>query len=611
MNPSPRTWIALVLVVGTCLCPRQAFCQANHNHNGAAGTRYTVSLAGYQEHLLRVQLELASGSSTRQVQLPVWNALYQVRDFSQYVNWVRAKSASGDALAVRKIDKTTWEIDGAGNGVLIDYEIAADQPGPYGAQINAEHAFFNLAEVLMYSSDTRTSNTRLTFVNVPPGWKFATAMAGSGETFEAANYDELVDSPVEAGTFQEADFSQGGGHYRIVVDAERSDYDLEKIVADVRRIVAAATSWMNDRPFESYLFLYHFPRGPGGGGMEHAYSTAIDLNAQTLKDNFRALDDVTAHEFFHLWNVKRIRPQSLEPIDYTKENYTRALWFSEGVTSTVEDIILLRAGLLDERRYLQRLGDQISELMGRPAHRTQSAEESSLDAWLEKYVYYEQPERSISYYNKGELLGLILDLKVRDASHGEASLRDVFQWMNQNFARQKKFFADSAGVRMAAEAVCHEDLSDFFEKYVAGVEEISWDDYFKTVGLHVVRRAATLPDSGFVAARNFGASPRVIRVRAGSEAEKAGLVAGDILLEINGVVAASDFERRLGELRPGDTLHLRVRHGSSEREIQWKIGSREEVEFELKDVDKVTAQQRARRAAWLKGESEPAGDSKR
>lgn len=610
MNASPRTWFALVLVVGTCFCPRRTLCRAS-NQNPAPGTRYTVSLAGYQDHLLRVQLELAPGSPTRQVQLPVWNALYQVRDFSQYVNWVRAKSASGEALAVRKIDKTTWEIDGARNGVLIDYEIAADQPGPYGAQINAEHAFFNLAEVLMYSSDTRTSNTRLTFVKVPSGWKFATAMAGSGETFEAANYDELVDSPVEAGTFQEADFSEGGGHYRIVVDAERSDYDLEKIVADVRRIVAAATSWMNDRPFESYLFLYHFPRGPGGGGMEHAYSTAIDLNAQTLKDNFRALDEVTAHEFFHLWNVKRIRPQSLEPVDYTKENYTRALWFSEGVTSTVEDIILLRAGLVDERRYLQRLGDQISELMQRPAHRTQSAEESSLDAWLEKYVYYEQPERSISYYNKGELLGLILDLKVRDASHGEASLRDVFQWMNENFARQKKFFADSAGVRMAAEAACHEDLSDFFEKYVAGVQEISWDDYFKTVGLQVVHRAATLPDSGFVAARNFGASPRVIRVRAGSEAEKAGLVAGDILLEINGAVAASDFERRLGELRPGDTLHLRVRHGPSEREIEWKIGSREEVEFELKDVDNVTAQQRTRRAAWLKGESEPAGDSKR
>jgi predicted metalloprotease with PDZ domain len=345
--------------------------------------------------------------------------------------------------------------------------------------------------------------------------------------------------------------------------------------------------------------------------MEHAYSTAIDLNAQTLKDNFQAFDDVTAHEFFHVWNVKRIRPQSLEPIDYTKENYTRALWFSEGVTSTVEDILLLRAGLLDEGRYLQRIGDQISELMQRPAHQTQSAEESSLDAWLEKYAYYEQPERSISYYNKGELLGLMLDLKVRDASQGAASLRDLFQWMNQNFARQKKFFSDSAGVRTAAEAVCHQDLSAFFDKYVAGVEEIPWDEFFQSVGLRVVRRTATLADPGFVAARNFDAPPRVIRVRTASEAEKAGLVAGDVLLEINGRVAASDFERRLGELRPGDILHLRVRHRSGEREIQWKIGTREEVEFELKDVDNVTTQQKARRGAWLRGESEPAGDSKR
>ena len=150
--------------------------------------------------------------------------------------------------------------------------------------------------------------------------------------------------------------------------------------------------------------------------MEHAYSTAIDLNADALKSG--ALPGVTCHEFFHLWNVKRIRPQTLEPVDYTKENYTRALWFSEGVTSTAEGMINLRAGLLDEKRYVERLGDGISELERRPAHLTQSAEEASLDAWLEGYPYYRRPERSISYYNKGELLGVMLDLEVREVSHG-------------------------------------------------------------------------------------------------------------------------------------------------------------------------------------------------
>src|SRR5438445_12370854 len=152
---------------------------------------------------------------------------------------------------------------------------------------------------------------------------------------------------------------------------------------------------MNDRPFDHYMFIYHFPKAGGGGGMEHAYSTMIDSSADRVRGNPLSLADVTAHEFFHLWNVKRIRPQSLEPVDYTKENYTNALWFSEGVTNTVEDYILLRAGLLDENQFLHRLAGQIEELEDRPAHLSQSAEESSLDAWLEKYQPYWSPERSI------------------------------------------------------------------------------------------------------------------------------------------------------------------------------------------------------------------------
>ena len=171
-----------------------------------------------------------------------------------------------------------------------------------------------------------------------------------------------------------------------------------------------------------------------------AWSTLIQprstVNADVLSRAPEVLASVTAHEFFHLWNVKRIRPQTLEPVDYTKENYTRALWFSEGCTSTAADIIQLRGGLLDERHFEQELASGIGELERRPAHLTQSAEESSLDAWLEGDAYYRRPERSISYYNKGELLGIMLDLAVREASHGQASLREVFQWMNQNYAKK-------------------------------------------------------------------------------------------------------------------------------------------------------------------------------
>jgi predicted metalloprotease with PDZ domain len=609
MIRSARTWLALVLLGGLWPTSRLQSQEATSSAD-ASTVLCTVSLAGYQDHVLRIRIVLPPGDAVRQVQLPVWNALYQVRDFAQFVSKVSAKGNESEALSVQKIDKSTWRFEGAKDGATVEYEIHADQSGPYGAQANANHVFLNLAEVLMYPVDGRLSPIRIRFSDIPSSWELATPLKSVGDDFVAPNYDQLVDSPVEIGTFQESDFDEGGGHYRVIVDADRSDYDMPKLVSDAHRIVAAATSWMNDRPFQEYTFFYHFPRGPGGGGMEHAYSTAIELNAQDLRDNPQSFVDVTAHEFFHLWNVKRIRPQTLEPIDYTRENYTRALWFSEGVTSTVEDIILLRAGLLDERGYLTRLGQQITELERRPAHLTQSAEESSLDAWLEKYPYYRQPERSISYYNKGELLGVALDLALRDATRGQASLRDIFQWMNQTFAKRGRFFPDSDGVRQAAGAMTQTDLTPFFRKYVAGVEEIPWDEFFGTVGLRSVRKSVTVSDPGFTAARNFDASPAVIRLRPGSDAGKAGLLVGDVILDINGAVAAGDFDRRLGALRTGEMIHLRVRNSRGEHNLQWRVGSREEVEYILTDVDNVTAQQKARRAAWLRGESQPAGDAR-
>ncbi len=571
-----------------------------------AATNYTISLSNPEQHLVEVQIQLPEGAAQRELQLPVWNALYQVRDFAQYVNWVRAKDRPGHALTVRALDKSRWQIAGAQGGAVVEYQMFVDSFGPFGAQFNSHHAFFNLAQVLMYPVDARNGPMVVRFTHVPEKWRVATPLSSIPEGgFSADNYDRLVDSPVEIGTFQESDFDKGGGHYRVIVDAEPGDYDMEKLTAMLRKIVAAATSWMNDRPFDSYMFLYHFPHGPAGGGMEHAYSTAISLNAEALARAPDALASVTAHEFFHLWNVKRIRPQTLEPVDYTKENYTRALWFSEGCTSTAADIIELRGSLLGEPRFEQDLAAGISELERRPAHLTQSAEESSLDAWLEGDAYYRRPERSISYYNKGELLGITLDLAVREASHGQASLREVFQWMNQNYAKKGRFFADSDGVREAAEAVSHADLGWFFTKYVSGTDEIPWNDFFRSVGLHVVQGTNTIADAGFVASRNFDGPMAVAAVTAGSEAERAGLQVGDTVVEIDGKMAGQESSQEMARLNPGDTITVKIRgRRGAERELKWKVESREEISYELKDMENVTAQQRARRTAWLKGEAE-------
>jgi predicted metalloprotease with PDZ domain len=572
-----------------------------------AAVSYTVALSAPEQHLVEVQIILSAGAAQRELQLPVWNALYQVRDFSQYVNWVRAKDRSGKPLPIRELDKSRWQIQGAESGTIVEYQIYVDSPGPFGAQVNPHHAFLNLAQILMYPVDARDSPLSLHFTQMPSGWRIASPLSPPDFDFHADNYDRLVDSPVEIGNFQEFDFDEAGGHFRVIIDADPAEYDMAKIVAALHKIVAAATSWMDDRPFDTYTFFYHFPRGPAGGGMEHAYSTAIELNADVMKQSLYPLTAVTAHEFFHLWNVKRIRPQTLEPVDYTKENYTRALWFSEGVTSTAEGIIQLRGGLIEEKQYLSGLGQQITELEHRPAHLTQSAEESSLDAWLEGNGYYRRPERSISYYNKGELLGVMLDLAVRDASHGQASLREVLQWMNANYAKKGRFFNDSDGVREAAEAVSHADLSAFFTKYVAGTEEIPWDDFFRSVGLRVVAVPNTVPDAGFIASRNFDGPMSVAAVTPGSDAEHAGLQVGDTIVEFQGKTAGQESRQELLKMNPGETLSVKVRaRRGTERDLKWKIGSREELSYELRDADQVTAEQRARRTAWLKGEAQSA-----
>jgi predicted metalloprotease with PDZ domain len=571
-----------------------------------ADTNYSISLTNPAQHLLEVQIVLSEGSAERELQMPVWNALYQMRDFAQYVNWVRAKDRAGRSLPVRTLNPSLWQISGAQDGAVVQYQIYVDSPGPFGAELNSHHAFFNLAQLLMYPVDERNRPMVVRFSQIPNRWRVATPLiAVQDGLFSAETYDQLVDSPVEIGMFREADFDEGGAQYRVVVDADSADYSMENITAMLHKIVAAATSWMDDRPFRTYMFLYHFPHGPGGGGMEHAYSTAIAVNADALAGFPEMLSSVTAHEFFHLWNVKRIRPQTLEPVDYSKVNYTRALWFSEGCTSAAADIIELRAGLLDERGFERLLSSAISELQRRPAHRTQSAEESSLDAWLEGDPYYRSPERSISYYNKGELLGIMLDLAVRDASRGQASLREVFQWMNRNYAKKDKYFPDSEGVRQAAEAVSHVNLGWFFEKYVAGTEQIPWNDFFSGVGLRVVERRSTTADSGFMASRNFDGIMNVNAVTAGSEAEKAGLQVGDTILEINGMVPGQDASQGMAGLRSGDAVAVKVRgRRGADRDLKWKAGQREEISYELKDADTITAAQRARRAAWLKGEAE-------
>ena len=569
---------------------------------------YTVSLRDYDRHLAYVRMQLAGSATERDIQLPVWNALYQIRDFAQYVRYVRATDPNGRPLVVRKMDKTTWRVFGAQDGAFVDYLVYCDLPGPYGMQVSKEHAFFNLAELLMYPVDSRDAAMTVSFTDLPPGWKIATPLAALDprkHLYTARSYDRLVDGPVDIGKFEQASFDEDGARYYIVVDGDPASYKMDEIVAMAKKVTHSAILWMNERPFTEYTFLYHFPHGPGSGGMEHAYATAIDVSAERLADDPFALPSVTAHEFFHLWNVKRIRPASLEPIDYTKENFTRALWFSEGFTSTVGDYLLLRTGIMDEPTFLSSLARQIRELQLRPAHLTQSAEDSSLDTWFDKYPQYRLPDRSISYYNKGEILGVLLDLEIRNQTNGRKSLRELFQWMNVHYAHEARPFNDTQGVREAAEAITGKDFGPFFNDYVHGLQELPYDRLFATVGLRLVRRHIVIPTTGFTTVRNFDQPPVVVVVQEGSEADRAGLEQGDQIVAVNGKTLTEDLGDRLAELRVGEQVKLRAVGRRGSREIKITLGGQDQDEYSFSDVDGITAAQRARRAAWLRGEAEP------
>jgi predicted metalloprotease with PDZ domain len=464
----------LILAVGL-MCARPA----------DATIRYRVSLANPEQHLFHITMTIPITESDRDVtvQMPAWNALYQIRDFAYRV---RDLSAVRGGLPA-KLDKQTWRFTlGASgkpaNSATLSYSVYWDEPGPFNSQLNGHHAFINLAEILLYVAARRAESTEIVFDNMPPGWNIAVELPALHDpnSFSASSYDALVDAPVEAGKIDDFEFDSAGGHFRVVMDAGGANRG--RLQAALERITAYQIQMMmGGAPFQQFTFFVH--TGPdsamGGGGMEHMFSTAI------AGPSLEADVALAAHEFFHVWNVKRIRPQALEPVDYTKEQYTRSLWFAEGVTDAYTSYTLERTGLWTKKQFYDDLAEQIERIETRPARAWQSAEESSVDAWFEKYDGYNAPACSISYYDKGQILGELLDLEIRDATDNHKSLDDAFRLMNEEFAKKGKFYDENVDIRAAIEQVAGKSFEDFFRRYVSGVEEPPYNQILAIAGLEL------------------------------------------------------------------------------------------------------------------------------
>jgi predicted metalloprotease with PDZ domain len=575
----------------------------------SATVRYRVSLAHPERHLFHVTVIVPEVNGELVVALPAWNALYQIRDFASRVHDMRSavelNGKPGPSLDVRKLDKETWRVSAPAGleksvqpaTVDVDYAIMWDDAGPFNSQLNAHHAFVNFAEILLYLPDRRAEQVEVEFADVPTGWRTAAELqlGVAPNTFVALSYDKLADAPTEIGTFVEFRFDAGGGRYRVVVDG--ADWKEDKLKETLSRIVTYETSLMGGPPFDEYTFFFHFGsfREAGGGGMEHANSTAIGTGSGD------GAASVAAHEFFHLWNVKRIRPKTLEPVDYTREQWTRALWFAEGVTSTYGSYALVRSGIWTRAQFYGDLAAQFAELDARPARLWKSVEEASLDAWLEKYDAYRSPDVSISYYNKGQILGVLLDLLIRDATSNHASLDDVLRRMNEEFAKQNRTYDDSADIRAVAQKVAGRSFEDFFQRYVSGTEEISYDTFLALAGLRLKPETRAVADLGFRPGRGPGSSLSVSDVEPGSGAEAAGVREGDEVLGIGGSSSWRDVFRNLRERAPGETVRLRLRRDGEEREVSYALGSRAERNYQIEELPSPSERQLQIREGLLKG----------
>jgi len=590
---------------------------------------FTVAMPKPHTHMLEVEIQLkTSGSglapSEQLLVMPVWTpGSYLIREFARHVQDFTAADASGRSLKWEKINKNSWRV--VTNGAKewrANYRVYANELSVRTNELNTDHAFWNNAALLMYPEAMLNQPATLR-VLAPEPWKIATGLPpvpGLKNTFRSENFDVLYDSPVEVSNFKTLTFSVKGVPHRIVIDGE-GNYDPDRMRRDVQKIVETQVDLMGGEvPYKDYTFILHL-RSNTGGGLEHSNSTALGYPrfgfrtergqgstsaapASPSQRTYQGFLSLVSHEFFHLWNVKRIRPDALGPFDYTKENYTKLLWVAEGITDYYAGLVLRRAGLISEKDFLEDAARAFKELQDTPGRLVMTAEESSFDTWIK---YYRQDENSInsqiSYYDKGAIIGLLLDLEIRKLSRGSKSLDDVMRHLYSEFYKKGRNYTP-ADFQQICEVMAGSSLENFFSKYVRGREELDYDTALAAAGLHLeTGSAATRPvPKPYLGAdlAQEGERLMVKRVYAGAPAYEQGLNTGDQIVALNNMRATRDFfEARLAEKRPGDLVTLTIFRADDLSMLAIKLGGKVDASSRIVPLPNPSVEQKRIYQSWL------------
>jgi predicted metalloprotease with PDZ domain len=552
---------------------------------------YTLNIKNPFSHIYDVEMAIKGIRDTSlSVSMPAWSpGIYRIENYARNVQDFHAVNQRNQALKWEQTDKQTWRINKeASDEVSVRYQV-------YSTLLNDQMADVAPPATFMYVVGQKHVPCSVKY-NAPGGWKTYTGLEKKGDRYQASDYDIFIDAPAFIGEFKVLEFETGGAHHRLVFSKPNVSMSAAQVTSDVQDIVETAMGIFGKLPYKEYTFMVKV-QPQATNSVEHLNSTRITVgeNDFVTQMAYRQFLATVAHEFFHLWNIKRIRPAVLGPFDYTRETPTRLLWMSEGLTSYYGDLLLERAGIDQPSEYLSRMGGLIDSLQHAPGRKMMSAEEASWNAWFRSD---NAENNTISYFTKGEIIGMLLDIEIRARTRNQKSLDDVMRYLMDTYANKGIGFSED-GFLKAVEVVAGSDFHEFYQAAVQSHQELDYNRYLRQAGLSTStqRQPGTIY---FGIEFEAGNPPRIKRIVPNSPAERAKLNAGDLLVAMNDErLTFENFRSRLHEHGIGETIKLTLLR--DERLINVNIVPVEfqEEQWNLNENLQPTPEQLQLKNAWL------------
>lgn len=519
-----------------------------------------------QSHYFEVEMDIKNIKGKEiEIKMPVWApGSYLVRDFSKNVNQVKAFDANGKSLDVHKTKKNAWMIsNGKAKNITVKYEVYAFELSVRTSFLDASHGFVSGTGVFMYAENFRNQAGKLTVVPHASFTKISTSLEQKGEgvisdgpqVFSYTNYDELVDSPLEIGNQTVFEFTSSGCKHVVAVYGD-GNYEIDKLKTDMAKITDAATTIYGENPNKRYVFIIHNVTD-AQGGLEHKSSTTLSVNRFTYSpDRYTRFLTLVAHEYFHLWNVKRLRAKELGPFNYDEEVYTPLLYVMEGFTSFYEDQIVYKAGFITEGEYLGTIQGSVNYYAGNIGSSVQSLADASFDAWIKAYKPNENSgNTTVSYYSGGGMIASLMDALIIAKFNGEKMLDDFMRSLYQKYYLSKDIGFTNSEFENDFSKFMGEDMNWFFSKHVRGTDLPDFNKIFGAIGIVVEDGAKSQKSIGV----SVDASGMIKYIRTGSAAEKYGLSVNDEILSINGVrVGGEQVSEMVDKFLLGDKIKLLI-----------------------------------------------------